>query len=208
MKSRWIAVLCLLVLMSVPALAQEKGQEKGQDKPPAGMPPMDSPEMQAMMKAMTPGPEHQRMARMAGDWTFTNKLWMDPSAPPSEGSGTMHAEMILGGRYLHSVWKGDFMGMQFEGHGTDGFDNVTRKHVSSWVDNMSTGMMIMTGTCDADGKTCTSTSEPMLDPMSGKMMTFRSVVNWTGDRSFTMEMYAKPEGGAEMKNMEMRVTKK
>lgn len=208
MKSRRMFVLCLLVLMCVPVLAQQPGQDKGQEKPPAGMPPMDSPEMQAMMAAMSPGPEHKKLARMAGDWTFTNKMWMDPSAPPAEGSGTVHAEMILGGRYVHSVWKGDFMGMPFEGHGTDGFDNVTKKHISSWVDNMSTGMMTMTGTCDADGKTCTSTSEPMMDPMTGKMTSFRSVVTWTSDKSFKMEMYMKPEGGSEMKNMEMMVTKR
>ena len=96
MKSRWIVVLCLLALMSVPALAQ-------QEKPPAGMPPTDSPEMQAMMAAMSPGPEHKNLARYVGDWTFTNKMWMDPSAPPAEGSGTMHAETILGGRYVHAV---------------------------------------------------------------------------------------------------------
>jgi len=201
MKVRGIAVLCLLALMSVPVLAQ-------QEKPPAGMPDMNSPEMQAAMAAMSPGPEHQKLARMAGDWTFTNKMWMDPSAPPSEGSGTVHAEMILGGRYVHSVWKGNFMGMPFEGHGTDGYDNITKKHISFWVDNMSTGAMQMTGTCEQDGKVCTATSEAMMDPMTGKMTVFRSVVTWTGDRSFTMVMYAKPEGGAEMKGMEMTVTKK
>ena len=50
MKSRWIAVLCLLVLMSVPALAQEQG------KPPEGAPAMDPAQMEAMMKAISPGP--------------------------------------------------------------------------------------------------------------------------------------------------------
>ena len=201
MKVRGTAILCLLALMSVPALAQ-------QEKPPAGMPPMDSPEMQAMMKAMSPGPEHKNLAKMVGDWTFTNKMWMDPSAPPAEGCGTMHAEMILGGRYVHSVWKGNFMGMPFEGHGTDGYDNITKKHVSSWVDNMSTAIMYSTGTCEQNGKVCTSTSAEMMDPMTGKMTSFRSVVTWTGDKSFKMEMYAKPAGGAEMKGMEMTVTKK
>ncbi len=201
MKSRWIVVLCLLALMSVPVLAQ-------QEKPPAGMPAMDSPEMQAAMAAMSPGPEHQKLAHMVGDWTFTNKMWMDPSAPPAEGSGTMHAEMILGGRYVYEVWKGNFMGMPFEGHGTEGYDNITKKHISSWADNMSTAIMYSTGTCDADGKSCTMTSQEMMDPMTGKMTSFRSVITWTSDKSFTFVMYAKPAGGAEMKGMEMTVTKK
>ncbi|MFL6200580.1 MAG: DUF1579 domain-containing protein [Thermoanaerobaculia bacterium] len=207
MKVRWIAVLCLLALMAVPVLAQhEHGTKPPEGKAPEGMPAMDSPEMQAMMKAMSPGPEHKNMSRMTGDWTFTNKMYM-PGAPPSEGAGTMHAEMILGGRYVHSVWKGDFMGMQFEGHGTDGYDNMTKKYVSSWVDNMGTGIMYSTGTCDAAGKVCTSTAE-MLDPMSGQMTTTRSVVTWNGDKSFTMEMYAKPTGGTETKSMEITATKK
>ena len=204
MKSRRMLVLCLLVLMSVPVLAQQPSQEK----PPAGMPPMDSPEMQAMMAAMSPGPEHKLLARMVGDWTFTNKMWMDPSAPPAEGSGTMHAETILGGRYVHAIWKGNFMGMPFEGHGTEGYDNLTKKYVSSWVDNMSTAIMYSTGTCEQNGKVCTSTSAEMLDPMTGKMTSARSIVTWTGDNSFTLVMYMKPAGGTEVKSMEMTVTKK
>jgi Protein of unknown function (DUF1579) len=201
MKSRWMMVLCLLALMSVPALAQ-------QEKPPAGMPDMNSPEMQAMIAAMSPGPEHKRLARMVGDWTFTNKMWMDPSAPPAEGSGTMHAEMILGGRYVQAVWKGNFMGQPFEGHATEGYDNLSKKVVSSWVDNMGTGIMYSTGTCEQNGKVCTTTSNEMLDPMTGKMTSARSVITWTGDNSFKMEMYMKPAGGAETKAMEMTVTKK
>jgi hypothetical protein len=190
--------------MSMPVLAQH---EHG-TKPPAGPPDMNSPEMQAMMKAMSPGPEHKLIARMAGDWTFTNKMWMGPGAPPNEGSGTMHGEMILGGRYLHAVWKGSFMGQSFEGHATEGYDNLTKKHVSSWVDNMGTGIMYSTGTCEQNGKVCTTTSTEMLDPMTGQMTTSRSVVTWTGDNSFKMEMYMTPAGGAETKSMEMMVTKK
>ena len=204
MKVRGIAILCLLALMSMPVLAQH---EHG-TKPPEGTPAMDSPEMQEMMKAMSPGPEHKLLARMVGDWTFANKMWMDPSAPPAEGSGTMHGEMILDGRYVHAVWKGNFMGMPFEGHATEGYDNMTKKLVSSWVDNMSTAIMYSTGTCEQNGKVCTTTSAEMLDPMTGKMTSSRSVVTWTGDNSFTMVMYMKPAGGTETKSMEMTVTKK
>jgi hypothetical protein len=202
MKSRWMLVLCLLALMSVPVLAQE-------EKPPAGMPDMNSPEMQAMAQAMSPGPEHKRLARMAGDWTYTSKMYMAPGAPPMEWGGTMHGEMILDGRYLQAVWKGNVMGQPFEGRALEGYDNLTKKHVSSWVDNMGTGIMYSTGTCDADGKVCTSmTAADMMDPMTGQMTSTRMVVTWKDDKSFNMEMYMKPAGGAETKSMEMAVTKK
>ena len=202
MKVRGIAVLCLLTAMSLPAWAQnEKIDGPGTAAPEA--------DMAAMMKAMTPGDQHKQLSRMAGDWTFTNKMWMAPDAPPAESNGTMHAEMILGGRYVQSVWKGNMMGQPFEGRGTDGYDNLSQKHVSSWVDNMGTGIMYSTGTCDASGKVCTSTTAAdMMDPMTGQMTSTRMVVTWKDDKNFGMEMYMKPAGGAETKSMEMTVTKK
>ena len=72
---------------------------------------------EAMMKAMTPGEEHKKLAQHGGDWTFTNKMWMAPGQPPMESGGTMHADVLLGGRYVEAIWKGSMMGMPFEGHG-------------------------------------------------------------------------------------------
>ena len=113
------------------------------------------PAMEAMMKLASPGDGHKELGKMVGEWTYSSKMWMVPDQPPAESNGTMHAEWILGGRFIHSVWKGEFMGMPFEGHGTDGYDNVSKQYVSSWVDNMGTGILHSTGTCDAAKKTCT-----------------------------------------------------
>ena len=165
----------------------------------------DQAQMEAMMKLMSPGEEHKLLSKMAGDWTFSNKMWMDPSKAPEEGKGTMHAEMILDGRYVQSVWKGQAMGMPFEGHGTDGYDNLAKKYVSSWVDNMGTGIMYQTGICDAKGL-CTMTGE-MIDPMSGQKVTTRSVSQWMDDKTIKLEMFSKDASGKEMKTMELVATK-
>jgi hypothetical protein len=200
MKIRsFAAALSLLALAAVPAMAQ--------DKPKEGAPAMGGPEMEAMMKAMTPGENHKHIARYAGDWTFTNKMWMDPSQPASESTGTMHGEMILGGRYVQATWKGNFMGMPFEGRGTHGYDNLSKQYVSSWIDNMATGIMYSTGTCDAAGKRCEDKGD-MMDPMTGQKSYMRTVTNWTSDKSFTMEMYGPGPSGQEVKMMEFVVTKK
>jgi Protein of unknown function (DUF1579) len=194
-----LSLLTLLAVLAVPVMSQ--------DKPKEDAPAMGGPEMEAMMKAMTPGEPHKHLARMAGDWTFTNKMWMAPGQPPAESSGTMHGEMILGGRYVQTVWKGDMMGMPFEGHGTDGYDNVAKKYVSSWVDNMSTGIMYSTGSCDADGLKCESKGS-MMDPMTGKDSYMRSVVTWTGNDGFVMQMYGPDPAGKEFQWMEMSVKRK
>ena len=162
------------------------------------------PAMEAMMKLASPGDGHKELGKMVGEWTYSSKMWMVPDQPPAESNGTMHAEWILGGRFIHSVWKGEFMGMPFEGHGTDGYDNVSKQYVSSWVDNMGTGILHSTGTCDAAKKTCTSSGE-MIDPMTNSKVTTRGVSTWTDDNTFTLEMYAKDASGKETKNMEMTV---
>lgn len=199
MKVQKIAVV-LSLLALCPVFAQEKPKE------PAD-PAMGGPEMEAMMKAMSPGENHKHLAWYAGDWTFTNKMWMDPSQPPMESTGTMKGELVLGGRYVQTQWQGNMMGMPFEGRGTDGYDNLKKEYVSSWVDNMGTGILLMTGTCENGGKKCMMKGD-MIDPMTGKPGYMRSVTTWADQNNFTLEMYGAGGDGKEVKMMEMVVKRK
>jgi hypothetical protein len=197
MKARLTIALSLLALAALPVLAQDKPKE----------PAMSNAEMEAMMKAMTPGEQQKKLARMVGDWTFTNKMWMAPGQPPMESSGTMHADLLMGGRYVEHTWKGNFMGQPFEGRGTDAYDNVGKMYVSSWVDNMGTGIMHTTGNCDAAAKVCKYSGD-MFDPMMGKKITTRSVITWLDDNTFKNEMYAPGPDGKEAKMMEIVAKRK
>ncbi|HXO22831.1 MAG TPA: DUF1579 domain-containing protein [Thermoanaerobaculia bacterium] len=190
----------ILMALTAPAFAQDKPKE-----PPKGGP--SQAEMEAMMKAMTPGEQQQHLARMAGDWTFSNKMWMAPGQPPTESNGTMHAEVLMGGRYVEHHWSGNMMGMPFEGRGTEAYDNVAKQYVNSWIDNMGTGIVHSTGSCEAGGKSCTYLGE-MWDPATGKKTTLKSVITWSGDNSFKNEMYAPDPSGKEMKMMEITATRK
>ena len=197
MKVRGIAILCLLAL-SAPVAAQDK-------KPEGGAP--GEADMAAMMKAAEPGENHKHLGRMAGDWEYTSKMWMAPGQPPEESKGTMHGETVMGGRYLQHHWKGNMAGMPFEGLGTEGYDNATKQFISSWIDNMSTGMMFSKGSCDAAGKVCTMTGD-MADPMSGSNMTTKMVVTWADNDHFRNEMFMKDPSGGEMKMMEINASRK
>jgi hypothetical protein len=201
MKTRTsILALGLAAALASPLLAQA-------DKPkaPPAAPTMDQG-MEAMMKAAQPGEQHKILNGMVGDWTYTMKMWMDPKQPAMESNGTMHAEWILGGRYVQSVYKGDMMGQPFEGHGTDGYDNLGHQYVGSWVDNMGTGIMNTSGTCEAAAKTCTMMSE-MLDPMSGQKVATKMVTTYAED-GFQFAMFVKDPTGHEFKTMEAVAKKK
>jgi hypothetical protein len=196
-----IAVLFLLALCCtvVSAVAQ--------DKPKAPAAPSMDDAMKAMASAATPGEQQKRLARLAGDWTFENTMWMDPSQPPVKSTGTMHGEILMGGRYVEHTWKGNMMGMPFEGRGTEGYDNVAKHYVNSWVDNMGTGIMYSTGSCDTAGSVCNYSGD-MWDPMSGQKTTTRSTITWMDDKTFKNEMFGPGPDGKEVKWMEIVAKKK
>ncbi len=195
-----LPLLALATLLAIPPATAFAA-----DPPPAGG--MDSAMMEAMMKAMSPGEHHKVLGKMVGDWTYSIKIWMDPSAPPAESSGTVHSEWILGGRYVASTWKGEFMGQPFEGHATDGYDNVAGHYVSSWVDNAATGIMMNTGTLNADGKSFTYGGE-MIDPMSKQKSVTKSIVTWLSDDSFKNESFYTDPTGKMVPSMVIVATRK
>ena len=147
----------LLVLFSVAAFAQ--------DKPDPGAQSKKMTMEEAMMKAGTPGEAHQRLADMAGSWNTKVTIWMAPGAQPMTMNGTSENKWIMGGRYLEQRFTGTFMGQPFEGLGYTGYDNVKGVYWGTWMDNMSTAVMMTTGTIDEDGKTWNFTGT-MADPMT------------------------------------------
>src|SRR5215470_4588351 len=65
-------------------------------------------------------------------------------------------------------WKD--VGLGIQGMAVEGYDNVKKKFVSSWIDNMGTAIMISEGTYDAGAKTLTYTAETEMMPgMKTKM---------------------------------------
>lgn len=170
--------------------------------------PVDSATaMRTMMEVGTPGAEQAMLAKADGNWKAEVTMWMDPAAPPMKSTGTMTNKMILGGRYQQSNFKGDMMGMPFEGVGTVGYDKARKVWVSTWVDNMSTAIMTMEGTWDDATKTATYTGK-MLCPGNGKMCEMKQTVRDIDDKTQVMEMYGPDmKTGKPYKNMEMKMTK-
>ena len=128
-----------------------------------------------------------------------------PGAAPQEYAGHRSAKMVMGDRYLDETYTGTFMGMPFEGHGTMAYDNVQKKYLSTWTDNMGTGIMFGSGTCDKG--TSWSMTADMADPMTGKMVKTRSVTKLVDADHMTMEMYGPGPDGKEMKMMEIAATR-
>ncbi|MBM4112112.1 MAG: DUF1579 domain-containing protein [Phycisphaerae bacterium] len=160
------------------------------------------PEMAAAMEFMQPCPEHEWLAKRAGTWKVTGKMWMAPEMPPTEIVGTSTYRMILGNRYLVEDVKSTMMGEPFEAMGVTGYNRATNKFQFAWMDTMGTAITGGTGIRSGDGKTLTSTMTTF-DPMKGKDVTMRSVETEQDENTITMEMFAPGPTGAEMKMMEL-----
>ena len=192
-----LASVATLLVASL-ALAQE-------GKPPA-MTPEQQAEMEAYMKAGTPGAPHQMLASTAGTYDLKIKSWQEPGGPPMEATGTATRKMILDGRVRVEEMASTMMGMPFTGQGLCGYDNVTGKYWSLWLDSMSTGVMVNEGTCD--GKNACSFTGSWNDAIKKAPVKARMTSHWTSPTTEVFEMYAPGRDGKEMKMMEITYTKK
>ncbi len=165
--------------------------------------PMDSVAMQKAWEAyMTPGEPHKRMAAEEGKWNDELTFWMGPDASPEKATATEEVKMIMGGRYQVSTTTGEMMGMPFEGRSTLAYDNATNEYISTWIDNMGTGLSVMRGKYDEASKSTTLTGT-MVDPMTGKEKQMKQVYTIIDENTRKMEMFETAQGGGEYKNMEI-----
>lgn len=192
--------LCLataLLLVCVSAVADQA------DKP---KPQMDPAMMEAMMKAAMPGAAHKALDSMVGTWDTKITMWVMPGADPMVTQGVSEMKWVMGGRYVEQRFKGDFMGMPFEGLGFTGYDNIKKRYFSTWFDNMSTGIMMSTGNAGADG-TMTMTGT-MTDPMTGKDAATQEKFRVIDANNAAFEMWTPGPDGKMFKMMEIAYKKK
>ena len=192
MKKITVFLILALFTLMVPAQDGQGMQDDG---------------MKAWMEFMTPGSQHQMLAKGVGEWTVTNTYWFTQGAEPVTSEGTAVGSMLMGGRYLQTVQKGNVMGMPFEGMSVEAYDNGLGKFVSTWIDNMGTGIGFAEGTIDpASGKIVYEGT--MTDPMTKMGTWFKQTFEIVDENTHKIEMFMKGEDGIEFKNMEVTMTRK
>lgn len=191
--------VCAVLLCAGPASAQDA---KPNEKP---MSAEQKAAMEAWQKLATPGAGHRFLADSVGTWDTEVTSWME--GPPTKSKGTAENRMVLGGRWLESKFRGDMMGQPFEGLGYTGYDNYTKKYMGTWMDNMTTAVMVSEGTMDAAGKVMTSTST-MDDPMTGKKANIKMTTTVVDPDHQVFEMWGPDPSGKSVKQMEIRYTRR
>jgi hypothetical protein len=162
-------------------------------------------QMKAWTDYMTPGDVHKMIAKWDGKWKEDVTMWMQPGAPPAKSTSTCVNKMVMGGRYQQSVHTGNMMGQPFEGMGTLAWDNAKKILITTWIDNMGTGIMYMEGAWDAASKSATFKGKTV-DPSTGKDMNVKEVLTVVNDDTHKLEMFM-TQDGQEFKTMEIMFTR-
>ena len=191
-----ISTLCIALTVS-PALAKDKKSKAPMD--PQAM-------METYQKLATPGEPHKQLTSLAGTWTTHTKEWMEPGKPPTESTGTCDFKVLLDGRFVQQECSGQMMGQAFSGIGTHGYDNFTKKYMTTWMDSMATSIFSMEGKAGTDSKTITLYGSHA-DPFEGHMK-HRAVWTFPDADTQIFAMYGSHKGGKEMKMMEITYTRK
>lgn len=206
-----VYAILMSAAIAFPSFAQDKPTDKKDEKQSS-----EAEMMAMMMELAKPGENHKLLAQSIGTWTYTARLWMnpDPNAAPSESSGTSVTREVLGGRYFITEHTGKMpmpgpdgkvTEMEFKGMATDGYDNIKKKFVSTWVDNLSTMIMVSEGTYDAASKTFTYHTE--CEMMPGMKTKIREVIKIVDKDHHVFEFY-EDRGGTEVRTMEIKYARK
>lgn len=206
MKKITVALLMGSFLLNTQtSFAQTKKATTKQAK--AVEPAIKQPSQEEMMKAwetyMTPTEVHKMIATSDGEWAGEVSHWMTPDDKPMVSKCRATNKMVMSGRYQHSEFKGEFMGMPFEGMSLLAYDNAQKIFTSTWIDNMGTGMMVLKGKWDDKTKSIILRGKTV-DPMTGKDCDVREVFTMVDENNQKMVMYGpRPDGKGEFKTMEI-----
>lgn len=164
-------------------------------------PPMDSAAAaKAWQDFATPGDMHKWMASHEGTWEAEVSSY-GGGPEPSKSKATEVVKMVMNGLYQQSNLSGTMMGMPFSGQSTLAYDNSKKQFVLTWIDNMGSGVMMMTGQYDAATKTL-NLKGTQTDPSTGKDMNVRQEQKFIDDNSYVLTMYGEGADGKEMKFMD------
>lgn len=91
-------------------------------------------------------PAHELLRFFEGFWRGTTRIWLDPGTPPEETVTELHAELVLGGRWLRIQYRGVAFGKPHAGEMLLGYHKDVSRYELAWIDSSHTGSAILLST--------------------------------------------------------------
>jgi len=178
-----VSITTALALMLALVIAQTQAGEKK-------LPPSPQDLLKALAEAGKPGPEHKKLQPFVGNWTFTMKVWTDPSQTPAELKGTIERKWIMDGRFVQESVRGECAktGKTFEGMGLVGYDGAQKKFTCvkacGLCGTISSGLV----SCDSTGSRFECVKEECC-PLTGQKVKGRDEVLIESNDRIVINLY-------------------
>ena len=174
-----------------------------QNKPPEGK---DREMMEKMQAAGRPGPGHQALEHLIGNWKAEVKCWMEPGGAPDVSQGTAKSHWILNGRFLEEEFHGQMMGTPFTGRTIMGFDNTKQTFNTVWISDNQTSMFISEGKGESGNKVITLMGKATCAATGQRDIPMKCIYRMLTPDKHVFEMYDGSKGD-NFKTMEITYTR-
>jgi len=145
-------------------------------------------------------PQHKQLQKGVGTWEGTLTMFM-PGIPAAPIPARDVVEPI-GAYWTQSRFTCNFMGMDFLGTGTMGYDPVLDRYVGTWINNMTSELAVMNGEMDPAGKTLIMRFNAR-DPQTGNVVPHRIETSF-GENSYTSTFFHGHGAGVKAMVIEMK----
>lgn len=152
------------------------------------------------------GSPHHFLSQLAGGWSGTSKLWLEPDTLTDEAPIVGNIQIILEGRFALFLYQSSIEGEPQHGLFTFGYNTLLDRYEASWVDSFhnNTAIMFCTGRANENGFAVTG-SYP--DPTGGPDWSWRTEVELVDHDHLIITAYNIHAEGGEAKATEMRLTR-
>lgn len=187
----------LATLTSAPAARAQEPDEEARRRAMA----------QRALEAAQAGPEHERLAALAGDWNVTISTWTTPTAAPLVATGSATNRMILGGRFLSSETSATLGDRAAESISMLGYDRRSNRYTIAAFDTRGTHYLTAEGLWDAGSRALTMYGEK-LDLIANRTEHYTMVVRRPGPDEYILEISFRLPSGESFRAVEVRHTRR
>ncbi len=152
------------------------------------------------------GSPHHFLSQLAGGWSGTSKLWLEPDTLTDEAPIVGNIQLVLDGRFALFLYQSSIEGEAQHGMFTFGYNTLLDRYEASWVDSYhnNTAIMFCTGRATENGFAVTGTYP---DPTGGPDWSWRTEVELVDRDHLIITGYNIHAEGGEAKATEAKLTR-
>ena len=154
----------------------------------------------------TSGSPHQFLIQLAGGWTGTSKIWLEPGKLLGESQIIGTIQIVLDGRFALFLYQSSVEGEAQHGMFTFGYNTTKDQYEASWLDSWhnNTAIMFCVGSARENGFVVIGTYP---DPTGGPDWGWRTEVELVDEDHLTITAYNITPEAEEAKATEANLTR-